>query len=252
MGEGVARFVLTDAPLDVAGGDATGGEAEELEKASGADARTDGVSRDANRTWIEVVLPYLVDGGLLGTFVDWRGLPVFHASAAALGLTPLDLVVWAKAKAGVGSLYPSQHELLPLFKKGSAAHVNNLSKGKRGRHRTNLWTYPDISSPGPGAQKNDGDQGSEKPVAMLEGALIDLTNRGDIVLDPFLGTGATLIAADKAGRVCRGIEIDPRFVDVIIRRYEAITREAAILADSGEPFATLAARRRNDGGSLIS
>jgi DNA modification methylase len=236
MGDDVARFVLTDAPLDVAtGGDATG-EVEELDKAFGADARTDGVLRDANRTWIEAVLPHLMDGGLLGPFIDWRGLPIVHAFATALGLTPLDLVVWAKAKAGVGSLYPSQHELLPLFKKGSAAHVNNLPTGKRQGQRSNLWTSA------------NGDHGSEKPTAMLQAALIDLTNRGDVVLDPFLGTGTTLIAADKAGRVCRGIEIDPRYVDVIIRRYEAITRETAILADTGEPFAVLTARRRNDGG----
>ena len=157
-------------------------------------------------------------------------------------------MVWAKANVGAGNLYPSQHELLPLFKKGSAAHVNNLSMGKRGRQRSNLWTYPDVASPGSGAQKNVRDHRSEKPVAMLQAALIDLTNGGDVVLDPFLGTGATLIAADMAGRVCRGIEIDPRFVDVIIRRYEAITRETAILADTGEPFAVLTARRRNDGG----
>jgi hypothetical protein len=169
MGDDVARFVLTDAPFDVAiGRDVTGGEAEKSAEASGADAMTDGVLLDTNWTWIETVPPYLVDGGLLGTFIDWRGLSIVHASATALGLTPLDLVVWAKANAGMGSLYASQHELLPLFKKGSAAHVNNLSIGKRGRQRTNLWTYPDVASPGSGAQKNDRDHRSEKPVAMLE------------------------------------------------------------------------------------
>jgi hypothetical protein len=135
IADDLARFVLTEAPLVVATvGDPTGGEAEEPKKASSADARMDGPLRNANRTWIEAVLPYLVDGGILGTFIDWRGLPIVHASATALGLMPLDLVVLAKANAGMGSLYPSQHELLPLFKKGSAAHVNNRSVGKRGRH----------------------------------------------------------------------------------------------------------------------
>jgi hypothetical protein len=77
-------------------------------------------------------------------------------------------------------------------------------------------------------------------------ALIDLTNRGEIVLDRFLGSGSTLIAAEKTGRVCCGVELDPLYVDVIIRRYEAATSTSAILADTGEPFASLAARKRND------
>jgi DNA modification methylase len=162
-----------------------------------------------------------------------------------LGLTPLDLVVWAKTNGGLGSLYQSQHELLPLFKKGSASHVNNLSVGKKGRHRTNLWTYPDASSLGSGKRKALQDHPTVKPTAMLQDALIDLTNRGDIVLDPFLGSGSTLIAAENAGRVCCGIELDPRY-DVIIRRYKAATGAVVILADSGETFEKVAARRRND------
>ena len=105
MGEGVARFVLTDAPLDVAGGDATGGEADELEKASGADARTDGVLLEANRTWIEAVLPYLVDGGLLGTFIDWRGLPIVHASAG-VGLDASRSGRLGKSQCGSGQSLP--------------------------------------------------------------------------------------------------------------------------------------------------
>jgi len=87
------------------------------------------------------------------------------------------------------------------------------------------------------------DHPTVKPTAMLEDALLDLTNRGEIVLDPFLGSGSTLIAADRAGRVCRGIELDPLYVDVIVRRYEAATGKAAILTETGETFAELAARR---------
>jgi DNA modification methylase len=141
--------------------------------------------------------------------------------------------------------------LLPLFKKGSAAHVNNLSVGKRGRRRTNVWTYPGASSLGSAARKGLLDHRSEKPTAMLEDALIDLTHRGDIVLDPFLGSGSTLIAAENSGRMCRGVELDPLYIDVIIRRYEALTRTTAVLADTGEPFATLAARRHNDKDSPV-
>jgi DNA modification methylase len=167
-------------------------------------------------------------------------------------LTPLDLVVWAKANAGAGNLYRSQHELLPLFKKATASQINNLSLGKRGRHRTNLWTCPGVSSSGSDARKSPLDHRSAKPTAMLEDALIDLTNRGDIVLDPFLGSGSTLMAAENSGRVCRGVELNPRYVDVIIRRYEALTRTTAVLADTGKPFATLAARRLDDKDSPIA
>ena len=164
------------------------------------------------------VLPFLCDGGVCGTFIDWRGLPTVHSAAAKVGLFPLNLIVWAKTNAGMGSLYRSQHELLPLFKNGSAPHVNNVELGKRGRWRSNVWTYPGASSLGSDARRGLKDHPTVKPTAMLEDALLDLTNRGDIVIDPFLGSGSTLIAADKTGRVCRGVELDPLYVDVIVRR----------------------------------
>jgi hypothetical protein len=87
-------------------------------------------------------LPYLVNGGLLATFIDWRGYSIVDAAAVNLGLAPINLVVWSKTNAGMGSLYRSQHELLPLFKKGDAPHINNVRLGKRGRWRSNVWTYP--------------------------------------------------------------------------------------------------------------
>jgi hypothetical protein len=113
------------------GGHVTGGDHREFVMASGE--MTDSQFLDFNRKWMDGVLPYLVDGGILGTFIDWRGLPIVHSSATTLGLMPLNLAVWAKTNAGMGSLYRSQHELLPLFKKGSASHVNNISLGRRGR-----------------------------------------------------------------------------------------------------------------------
>ena len=148
-----------------------------------------------------------------------------------------------KSNAGMGSLYRSQHELLPLFKKGLANHINNVELGKRGRWRSNVWTYPGASSLGSDARRGLRDHPTVKPTAMLEDALFDLTNRGDIVIDPFLGSGSSLIAAEKTGRVCRGIELDPLYVDVIMRRYEAATGKPAILAETGETLETLLSRR---------
>src|SRR5262245_17896195 len=113
-------------------------------------------------------------------------------------------------------------------------------------HRTNLWTYPGASSLGSDARRGLQDHPTVKPTAMLQDALVDLTNRGEIILDPFLGSGSTLIAAEKAGRVCCGVELDPLYVDVIIRRYEAETRAAVIRADTGEAFEKVADHRRND------
>ena len=189
------------------------------------------------------VLPHLCDGAMPGTFIDWRGFPIVHSAASKFGLVPLNLIVRAKTNAGMGSLYRSQHELLPLFKKGTAPHVNNVELGKRGRWRSNVWTYPGASSLGSDARRGLKDHPTVKPTAMLEDALLDLSNRREIVVDPFLGSGSTLIAADKTGRLCRGVELDPLYVDVIVRRYEAATGNPAVLIATGEAFELLAARR---------
>ena len=123
----------------------------------------------------------------------------------------------------MGTLYRSGHELLPLFKKGSVPHVNNVELGRHGRWRSNVWTYPGASSIGSDARQGLRSHPTVKPTAMLHDALLDLTHRGEIALDPFLGSGSTLIAAETAGRVCRGVELDPLYVDLILRRYQDAT-----------------------------
>jgi DNA modification methylase len=241
-GDAPARLVLTDEPYNVRiAGNVTGRSHREFAMASGE--MSDAEFLALNGAWMATMLPYLCDGAILGTFIDWRGLSTVSAAAAELGLKPLNLIVWAKTNAGMGSLYRSQHELLPLFKKGTAPHVNNVELGKRGRWRSNVWSYPGASSLGSDARRGLKDHPTVKPTAMLEDALLDLTNRGDIATDPFLGSGSTLIAADKTGRVCRGVELDPLYVDVIVRRYEAASGEAAFLVETGETFESLALRR---------
>lgn len=143
----------------------------------------------------------------------------------------------------MGSLYRSQHELLPLFKKGDAPHINNVALGKHGRWRSNVWNYPGASSMGSDARRGLRDHPTVKPVAMIQDALLDLTNRDDIVIEPFLGSGSTLIAAEKAGRVCRGIELDPRYVDLILHRYQAQTNRPVTSRETGERMSELANRR---------
>jgi DNA modification methylase len=244
-GDCAARLILTDEPYNVpVVGHVTGGPHREFAMASGEMTVEQYLA--FNLTWIEAAAGYLCDGGVFGTFIDWRGQPTVHAAATKLGLAPLNLIVWAKTNAGMGSLYRSRHELLPLFKRGNAPHVNNVELGTRGRWRSNVWTYPGASSLGSDARRGLQDHPTVKPTAMLEDAILDLTNRGEIVIDPFLGSGSCLIAAHKTGRICRGVELDPLYVDVIVRRYEAATGNQAVLIETGETFVTLAARREHE------
>jgi len=242
MADELARVVLTDQPYNVpVAGHITKKDHREFAMASGE--MTEDEFLAFNEAWIAASLAFLLDGGLLGTFIDWRGYASVTLAARKLDLNPFNLIVWAKTNAGMGSLYRSQHELLPLFKKGTEPHVNNVELGKHGRWRSNLWHYPGASSVGSDARKGLQVHPTVKPIAMLEDALLDLTREGEIVLDPFLGSGSTLLAAEKAGRRCRGIEIDPRYVDVTIRRFEAATGQQSRLKVSGKTFGETAAER---------
>jgi DNA modification methylase len=243
-GDSSARLVLTDEPYNVPiAHHVTGGAHREFLMASGE--MSDAEFLAFNTGWMSTTLPFLCDGGLFGTFIDWRGYHAVFAAASKLALTPLNLIVWTKTNAGMGSLYRSQHELLPLFKKDSSPHVNNIDLGRKGRWRSNVWTYPGASSFGSDARQGLEDHPTVKPIALLVDALHDLTNRGDIVLDPFLGSGSTLIAAERTGRCCRGVELDPLYVAVILRRYEAETGRSAILEETGETFDELREKRFN-------
>ena len=149
-----------------------------------------------------------------------------------------NLCVWAKDNAGMGSLYRSQHELVFLFKHGRDAHQNHVQLGRYGRNRSNVWNYPGVNS-----FSRSGTEGNllalhptVKPVALVADALRDCSSRGEIVLDAFLGSGTTLIAAERTGRNCRGLELDPAYVDTAIRRWQALTGERARHAGSGRLF----------------
>jgi DNA modification methylase len=233
-GDGPVRMVLSDPPYNVRiAGHVTGGSHREFGMASGE--MSDAEFLRFNRDWLDAASLHLCDGGVVGAFIDWRGLPTVHAAAIQASLEALNLCVWGKTNAGMGSLYRSQHELFPLFKKGRAAHVNNVQLGKKGRWRSNLWTYPGASSLGSDARRGLQDHPTVKPTAMLADALLDLTNPGDLVLDPFLGSGSTLVAAHRVNRVCRGVELDPLYVDVIIRRWEAVSGGHAVLQQAEAP-----------------
>jgi DNA modification methylase len=170
--------------------------------------------------------------------MDWRHAAELLDASRAAGFGMLNLCVWTKPNAGLGSFYRSQHELVFVFKAGSGQHRNNVQLGRQGRNRTNIWAYAAV--PGFGRAGEEGHLAAlhptVKPVAMVADALLDSSRRGDIVLDPFLGSGSTLMAAERTGRKCRGLELDPLYADVIVRRWQAYTGAAAYHAVTGATF----------------
>lgn len=175
---------------------------------------------------------YCRDGAILFSCMDWRHIEHMLAAANKNNLEFKNLCVWSKDNAGMGSLYRSQHELVFVFKNGSGKHVNNVELGQHGRYRTNIWQYPGVNSFGSGRMNELKLHPTVKPVAMISDAILDCSNRGDVILDPFGGSGTTLIAAEKTNRKAVLIELDPLYCDVIIRRWEEMTGKTANLLEN--------------------
>jgi DNA modification methylase len=156
---------------------------------------------------------------------------------------------WAKTNAGMGSLYRQQTEFVHVFKNGSdeVPHINNVQLGKYGRYRTTLWTYPGVNTFRKGRMEDLGAHPTVKPWALVADAIKDCTRPGESVLDCFCGSGTTLMAAEKARRIGYGIELDPAYVDVAIRRWQALTGKEAVHSDTGQTFAQMQAARAPDG-----
>jgi DNA modification methylase len=195
------------------------------------------------REFLEQQLPVLMEGALVYVFMDWRHLLELLTAGMAVFGPLLNLCVWAKTNAGMGSFYRSQHELIAVFKKGDATHVNNVQLGKHGRHRTNVWSYAGMNSFGQERDEALKMHPTVKPTAMIADAIMDASQRGEIVLDSFLGSGTTLLAAEQTGRICYGIELDPSYVDLIVRRWESMTGKSAVHEASGLTFQALQTQR---------
>jgi DNA modification methylase len=170
--------------------------------------------------------------------MDWRHASEMLEAGSSIYPELKNICVWVKHNAGMGSFYRSQHEFIFAFKVGGASHRNNIQLGRHGRNRTNVWSYRAANDFG-----RPTDEGylihmhpTVKPVAMVADAILDCSTRGDLVLDPFLGSGTTLIAAERVGRRCFGIEIDPAYADTIIRRFQAFTGDVARQALTGKTF----------------
>ncbi len=176
------------------------------------------------------------DGAILYVCMDWRHLEELSAAGRGAGLELKNVCVWNKTNGGMGSFYRSKHELVFVYKHGTAPHTNTFGLGDTGRYRTNVWDYPGISSIGAKRAEELAMHPTVKPVALVADAIRDCSVRGDLVLDPFAGSGTTLIAAQMTGRAARLIEFDPLYCDTIIRRFESFTGKRARHAQSGEAF----------------
>jgi DNA modification methylase len=184
-----------------------------------------------------------VDGAVHYICNDWRHVGEMITAAKAVFGEMLNLVVWAKTNAGQGSFYRSHHELIGVFRVGHTSHCNNVELGRFGRNRTNLWTYAGVNSFGDKRMEHLGMHPTVKPIAMIADAVRDCTKKNDIVLDTFAGSGSTLMAAEKVGRRGYGIEFEPRYVDVALRRWEAHTKSDSILHGDGRTFAEIKLER---------
>jgi hypothetical protein len=180
---------------------------------------------------------FSLDGSIHYVCIDWRHLPEILAAGAIAYSEVKDLCVWTKTNAGVGSFYPSKHELVVVFKNGTAPHIDNINLGVRGRNRSNVWPYAEINSSGRQRDELLAMHPSIKPVGLVADAIKDASARGDLVLDPFAGCGTTLVAAEKTRRRAAVMEIDPLYVDAIVQHWQGLTGKAAICARTGATFA---------------
>lgn len=241
MGGKMADLVFSDPPYNVPiGGHVSGLGAvchREFPMASGE--MTEPEFTRFLATIFQHLCAFSREGSVHFICMDWRHLRELLAAADEPYGKLLNLCVWVKTNGGMGSLYRSQHELIAVYKNGKAPHRNNVALGRHGRNRTNVWTYPGVA--GFGRQAEEGVllslHPTVKPVALVADAILDCTNRGALVLDAFLGSGTTLIAAERTGRTCYGIELDPLYVDTVIRRWQAYAGETARHATSGKSFA---------------
>ena len=185
------------------------------------------------------------DGALHFIFMDWRHVGELLAAGRKAYTEFKNMCVWVKNHTGMGALYRSRHELVFVFKHGRAPHRNNVQLGKYGRDRTNVWFYPSPRTP-----TDEGNllalHPTVKPVGLVADAILDCSARGDIVLDGFLGSGTTVIAAERTGRRCYGLELEPLYVDTIVRRWQSVTGDSARHSLTGRRFSELEAERAGE------
>lgn len=243
--DGPAEVVFTDPPYNVPIRGHVSGTDRHREFVMASGEMTEHQFTHFLTSALYLLARFSTPGSLHYVCMDWRHMAELLAAGERAYAELENLCVWVKDSPGMGSFYRSQHELVFVFKSGAGRHRNNVQLGRFGRNRSNVWCYPGVNG-----FSRRGEEGNlldlhptVKPVALIRDALLDCSARGERVLDPFLGSGSTLIAAERIGRRCRGIEIDPLYVDTAIRRWQRYTGGSAVHAASGQHFDDIAVPR---------
>jgi DNA modification methylase len=239
-----ASLIFTDPPYNVAiDGHVRGnGLTRHREFAMGSGEMTPSAFTSFLTTTFQHLAANSLDGSIHYTCMDWRHMQEMLAAGYVVYSELKNLCVWNKSNGGMGTFYRSKHELVFAWKSGTAPHLNNFELGQHGRNRTNVWDYAGVNTFRSGRMDELQMHPTVKPVALVADAIKDCSKQGDIVLDPFCGSGTILIAAERTGRRARALEIDPAYVDVAIRRWEALTGKSARLS-TGETFEEIAEQR---------
>ena len=240
-----AEFVFTDPPYNVAiDGHVCGlGRVHHREFAMGSGEMSEAEFTAFLKTVFGVLAENTVDGSIHQICMDWRHMGEMLGAGRAVYSELKNLCVWNKNNGGMGTFYRSKHELVFVWKSGTAPHINNFELGQHGRHRANVWDYPGINTMRAGRLEELAMHPTVKPVILVADALKDCSRRRGLVLDPFCGSGTILIAAERTGRKARALEIDQSYVDVAVRRWQTYTGKSAVFSESGETFETIAEQR---------
>lgn len=247
LGETKAEFVFTDPPYNVPiDGHVSGlGRIRHAEFAMASGEMTPAQFTTFLTDVFSRMASHSVDGAIHQICIDWRHLREMMDAGEQIYSELKNLCVWNKNNAGMGSFYRSKHELVFVWKSGTASHVNNFELGQHGRSRSNVWDYAGVNTLRPGRLEELAMHPTVKPVALVADAIKDCSRHGSVVLDPFAGSGTILIAAERTGRKAKALEIDPRYVDVAIKRWQNYTGKNAMLCPMGETFEEARELRRS-------
>tara|TARA_B110001454_G_scaffold219000_1_gene249232 strand:- start:2833 stop:4242 length:1410 start_codon:yes stop_codon:yes gene_type:complete len=253
MGEERATMIVTDSPYDVKiRGNVSGlGRVKHDDFIMGSGELGREKFTDFLKTSFTHMVEFSVNGSIHFACMDWRHIYEMTVAGEACYFELKNMLVWNKGSGSMGTFYRSQHELIFVWKNGTAPHINNFGLGGKGRRtRTNVITMPGASSFSRTREDDLAAHSTVKPTRLFADLILDVSRRGDIVLDPYCGSGTTLLAAQRTGRKARCIELDPKYVDVAIERWQRATGGTAIHLASGQSFAerTAAAASCEAGG----
>ena len=243
LGAERAQMVITDSPYNVRiNGNVVGkGKHPEFIMASGEMTRTE--FAEFLTTVFGQLIAFSQDGSIHYLFMDWKHMPEM-VLATSQYTEQKNLITWDKISPGMGACYRSQHELVWVMKNGTAPHINNFLLGQNGRTRSNVWSYQGLAGFTPGRQKLLALHPTVKPLALISDAIKDCSKKGGLILDCFAGSGTVLLAAEQTGRRAAAMELDPAYIDVAIRRWQADTGQQAYLAEDGRSFDQLEQKGR--------